>query len=330
MRVRSVYAWVVGLGGAKSAGGGQNCREQKMTVREDIRTLDDLRAEIDGIDDALHDLVMRRARLTDEIARVKRPAMTGTMPLALRPAREAKILRRLLGRHKGSLPPEIVVGLWRAIMAASLQSQTPFRIHAYVPDTATGGAHESDLAVADLAHAYFGAQTPLHAHKHVSHVVHACAEEPLSLGIVPLPDDEDGAPWWTQLAPAGQAGVRVACKLPFILHGDAVAPVYVIGAIEQEASGDDTTMLLLEVAEELSHARLTTLLKAAQIDARVAAQAKAAKGAPAQLLLEASGFMAHDDARLAALRAESGGVVARAVTVGGFANPIIKPAGAGR
>jgi hypothetical protein len=41
-------------------------------------------------------------------------------------------------------------------------------------------------------------------------VVHACAEEPNSLGIVPLPlIEEPGPAWWAQLAPAGEKGPRV-------------------------------------------------------------------------------------------------------------------------
>ena len=74
-----------------------------------------LRAEIDAIDDALHDLVMRRAAVVARMAasRVKGDASS------LRPGREASILRRLLARHSGALPPAALVRLWREILSAS-------------------------------------------------------------------------------------------------------------------------------------------------------------------------------------------------------------------
>ena len=57
-----------------------------------------LRAELDGIDDAMHDLLMRRAACVEEVARSGKRS-------ALRPGREASIIRRLLARHQGALPP---------------------------------------------------------------------------------------------------------------------------------------------------------------------------------------------------------------------------------
>ena len=67
-------------------------------------TLGDVRAELDRIDDALHDLLMERAAVVGRLAegRLKGPAV-------LRPGREAAILRRLLARHRGALPPAAVV-----------------------------------------------------------------------------------------------------------------------------------------------------------------------------------------------------------------------------
>ena len=221
------------------------------------RTLDDLRKEIDRIDDTLHDLLQERSALACEIAAVKKPAAVNAAP-ALRPAREAAILRRLLARHKGELPAQAVVRIWREILSSSLQLQTRFHVHVL--------AGESNNALFDVARAHFGSLTPLKAHTRTSLVVHACAEEPESLGVVPLPDvEEKGAPWWGQLAPAGQPGPRIFAKLPFLADDKLAA--FGIGAIEHEASGDDTTLLRLEILAGLSRAGLTGMLKEAGLDA---------------------------------------------------------------
>src|SRR5260221_11185445 len=99
----------------------------------DAKTLDDLRREIDEIDDSLHDLLIRRAAVSLDIAKVKAPANGGNRVLAdsMRPAREAAILRRLLARHRGELPPR-VVGIWRQIIAASLRAQASFEVHVFI------------------------------------------------------------------------------------------------------------------------------------------------------------------------------------------------------
>ncbi|MBK1658585.1 chorismate mutase [Paracraurococcus ruber] len=104
-----------------------------------------LRAEIDRLDDALHDLLMRRAAVVADLAasRVK----GGTSPL--RPGREAMILRRLLGRHQGALPGDAVVRLWREIFGASSAMQGGFTVALHAPDAAQ----------ARLARDHFGGQS---------------------------------------------------------------------------------------------------------------------------------------------------------------------------
>jgi chorismate mutase / prephenate dehydratase len=190
-------------------------------------TLEGLRGEIDEIDDALHDLLIRRAEVSHAIAKVKQPGALqgkGAIMPALRPAREAAILRRLIARHRGDLPPRVLARIWREIIAASLRVQSKFQLHVYAGENQTG--------FVDLAHAHFGSLTPIRSHTRPSMVVHACAEEPNSLGVVPLPlIEEPGPAWWAQLAPAGEKGPRVVAKLPFLFDGEDVVSGYAIGTV---------------------------------------------------------------------------------------------------
>jgi chorismate mutase / prephenate dehydratase len=286
-------------------------------------TLDDLRREIDLIDDSLHDLLMRRSEVSRAIARVKQPSATegnGALVPALRPAREAAILRRLLARHTGDLPARVLVRIWREIIASSLRVQSRFHLHVY--------AAENHSGFIDLAHAHFGSQTPIRSHPRPSLVIHACAEEANSLGIVPLPQiEEPGPAWWAQLAPAGEKGPRVVAKLPFVQDDEDILSAYAVGAVEQEPSGDDTTLLLLEITPGISRTTLRSFLKGAGLDAKlVAAGRLQEKNVPDELLLEVKGFVGKDDARLGALSEVAGEAVKRVVPIGGFANPIVLPA----
>jgi chorismate mutase / prephenate dehydratase len=286
-------------------------------------SLEDLRKEIDRIDDELQDLLIRRSEVARAIAKVKQPTANGlSVPLAvaMRPAREALILRRLLDRHPGELPAQLVVGIWREIIAASLRAQTSFHAHVY--------AGEGETAYVEAARAYFGSATPIRTHSKASLVVHACAEEPDALGVVPLPvSEEAGAAWWAQLAPAGERGPRVIAKLPIVLDGEDSPGAYAIGAIDQEPTGDDTTLLLLEIKPGMSRTKLVALLKEAGLSARfVAAGRIAQKNVPDEILLEAKGFVAKDDRRLKTLAEVAGDAIARIATIGGYANPVSIPA----
>ena len=76
---------------------------------------------------------------------------------AYRPGREASIIRRLLRRHKGALPPQTMVRLWRELLAGTTAMQGPFAIAVCEPD---GGA-----SFTQAAREHFGALTPLHAYR---------------------------------------------------------------------------------------------------------------------------------------------------------------------
>lgn len=288
-------------------------------MQEEKGTLEGLREEIDRIDDSLHDLLMRRAEVSRAIAKVKQPEAGpngGTVP-ALRPAREAAILRRLLARHRGDLPARVLVRIWREIIAASLRVQNKFHLHVYAADNQTG--------FADLAHDHFGSFTPIRAHTRPSLVVHACAEEPYSLGIVPMPEiEEPGPSWWAQLAPAGEKGPRVVAKLPFVQDGEDGLSAYAIGTVEHEPSGSDTTLLLLEIAPGISRASLQNLLKNAGLNGKlVAAGRLLEKKTPDEILLEVQGFVGRDDPRLKALAESAGEAITRVAPIGGYANPVV-------
>ena len=70
-------------------------------MTEQPKSLDDLPAEIDRLDETMHSLLIERGAITDALIRVKRTGETGA---AFRPGREADMMRRLVARHSGRLP----------------------------------------------------------------------------------------------------------------------------------------------------------------------------------------------------------------------------------
>ena len=107
-----------------------------------------LRQEIDAIDGDLHGLIRRRAALVGEITAAKPPG-----GLALRPGREAQVMRQRLATHEGAFPAAAVYRMWREMMSAFTLMQTPaLKVAVCRPADQPG--------YWDLARDHFGCQIP--------------------------------------------------------------------------------------------------------------------------------------------------------------------------
>lgn len=172
-----------------------------------------LRGEIDALDDAIHDLLMRRA---DVVARLAASRAKGAGP-ALRPGREAAILRRLLARHAGPFPRGALVRIWRELLNGNTAIQNPLSAAAWLDETGIG-----------VLRAHLGLDAP----------VLRCADAEAALaaqaagraGLVALPP---AGRWWRMLDPAQLA---VSARLPLLGPG---AAVLLLSPVPPDPSGHD-------------------------------------------------------------------------------------------
>ncbi len=288
-----------------------------MALKE--QSLGDLREEIDRIDDALHDLIMERAAVVARVAGAK-------AGLAFRPAREAAILRRLVGRHRGDFPKAALVRIWRELVAASVSMQGPFSVAVYVP--------ESDPGYWDLARDYFGTVVPATAIRSARAIVREVAAGRVSVGVVPTPVLGEDDPWWRSLVDAAEPAPRVIARMPFIdrasTSGGARPEALALALAEHEETGDDRSLLVLQCDSEVSRALLSTALGAAGLQPSLVEIRH--EGADTWLVLvEVAGFVGPEDARLEALVADGKLPVRRVYRIGGYAAPFgsVRPADAG-
>ncbi len=276
-------------------------------MRPDFR--DETRRELQSIDHDIHDLLMRRAKVIE--ARAGDPAPSAPV----RAAHAARILRGALARHSGKFPLRALVQIWCDIVFASDMQTT---LHVFAGEDVPG--------FRDLARTCFGCTLPIVNHNSAIAVVHACADDPLAIGLVPPPESvENGKAWWEQLAPAGQPGPRISQCLPFVRNDPCPVPLpqgYAIAAVEQESTGRDTSILRLECNSEMSRARLQSLLRQAGFEAQIlAASREASTSAASRLLVANKGFVPPDDERLVTIANLVGDVLERVALVGGFADP---------
>jgi len=274
-------------------------------------TLDDLRREIDEIDDALHDLVMRRSAVVERIAGLK-----PTDRASIRPAREAEILRRLVARHEGALPVAALVRMWREMIGALTRLQAPLIVAVYAPD--------DQRAFWDLARDHYGSATPMTAVNTPMAALRCVAEGTATVAVLPLPEEEDADPWWRYLFSTDTKAPRIISRLPFLSRsgrGDEVDGL-AIAVLPLEPTGDDRTFLGLELAENISRGRLKDLLDACGLVSQQLRTFHLPGSAGAVHLVEADGFVAADDPRLESLSQRLGDALVRAQPLGAYAVPI--------
>jgi chorismate mutase/prephenate dehydratase len=278
------------------------------------RTLDALRREIDRIDDEIHDLLMRRAEVVDEIRRSK----GGRNGPYLRPGREAAILRRLLGRHEGNFPKVALVRIWREIIAALTQLQGPFSVAVFAPPDYPG--------YWDLARDHFGSTTPMIRHVSVDHVVRAASESPDTIGVLPYPHEASEDPWWRHLASEEPDALRIVARLPFAGQmsgrGENVTAM-AIARMDPEPTGRDRSLFAVETANEVSRSHFISAMKKAGLDPRFVGEWRGGGGgAPFLHLVEVTDFVTTSDPRFETLREWQDGAIVRIIPVGGYAEPL--------
>jgi chorismate mutase len=268
-----------------------------------------LRRRLDEIDDKLQDLLIDRAEIVSLVAASKK---VGNQP-AFQPAREAEIIRRLVGRHRGALPVATLVRMWREMLAATVRLQSPFSVAVFAPADRPG--------FWDLARDHYGSNTPMSAYDTVGQVIRAVGGGTGSVGVLPLPKAEEPEPWWPQLLSTDDDAPRVVARLPFGARGNTRADTdaLAIGRGGQQESGLDRTFFGAECSAAISRPRISELLST--VGPRCTFIACSGRG-KAVYLIEIEGFVAISDRRLEGFRSELGAGLERLLPLGGYAVPL--------
>jgi chorismate mutase len=205
--------------------------------RQKQPSLDDLRREIDRIDEAMHALLMERGEIIDNLIATKKTQESGS---AFRPAREADMMRRLVKRHHGSLPLDTAESIWRVIISTFTYVQSPFAVHA---DLSAG-----DALMRDSARFHFGFTVPFEPHMGAASVVEAASRSKGDLGLVPAFAIAGAGPWWAALE--FDAAPKIIARLPFVERADhpAAMPVFVISRVAADAMVTETEVWSMRVS----------------------------------------------------------------------------------
>jgi chorismate mutase / prephenate dehydratase len=270
------------------------------------RNLASLRAELDRIDNTLQDLLIERAKVVEQVARTGKPA-------AFRPGREASIVRRLVARHHGSLPPASLFRIWRELLAGTTAMQGGFSMT--VCDADPGAM------LIQLAREHFGALTPVRQRTSASQALDDLDTGVASVAVLPFPSDTDT--WWVGLL-YRQPRLHIISRLPFWQNRPLGAPslqAVVVANAQADASADDRSFLGFACDRDIGRERLAEALAAAGLACSMLLLPRDPGSTTTLALAEVDGFLADSDARLGRLGTD----IRRPIVVGSYAVPFAEP-----
>ena len=169
------------------------------------KALAGVRAEIDGIDGELLNLLNQRARCAQKVGEIK--AAHGEAGYIYRPEREAQVLRRLQEVNPGPLPSENITFFFREVMSACLSLEEPLGIAFLGP---LGTFSES------AATKHFGHAARLSPQSSIDDVFREVESGHAQYAVVPVENSTEGAVGrtmdlllGTQLKICGEVVVRI-------------------------------------------------------------------------------------------------------------------------
>ncbi len=143
------------------------------------RTLPELRALIDAVDQELLSVLNRRAALANEVGEIKRHEGS----VVFRPEREAQVIHGLQEANQGPLKSENVATIWREIMSACRALEAPQRVAFLGPN----GTFSEAAALR-----FFGSSIQGVPCSSFDEVFHATTSGAATFGVVPVENNTEG------------------------------------------------------------------------------------------------------------------------------------------
>ncbi|MGH1404463.1 MAG: chorismate mutase [Alphaproteobacteria bacterium] len=248
------------------------------------KKLSEIRVEIDSIDNQVHDLLMQRASLVSSVAAAKKKEGLQIV----QPAREARMMRRLLSRHEGPLPRSTIIRIWRELVGSVALLQSGFSVIV--------SEHSGQCMYWDIAKEYFGGTVPMR--KETSHQVifsDVLSDKKESFGVLPWPEAESVSPWWESLFHQDEHGetLSIICALPYgQSQENSQARALVVSKVSFISSDLDMSFVALEVDTTVSRSRIGDVMQEVGLDVHNLYSGTSPNNTSHNLyLIEVDGFM---------------------------------------
>lgn len=165
-------------------------------------TLEDVRQEIDKLDDTLLELLNQRMNWVHKVGEIKNK----TKAVIYRPEREKQIIERLFDQNKGPLNKDAIEAIFLEIFAAARNIELPERIAYLGPEGSF--THQA-------AESRFGAMSEYVTLPTIKAVFEAVETERVRFGVIPIENNQEGIVYETvDLLNETQVNIAAELKIP--------------------------------------------------------------------------------------------------------------------
>ena len=264
----------------------------------------DLQKQIDEIDLKLYNLLIHRTELVEQ-----QPvnAVENTL------GKEASSIKKLLKFHRGNFPRYVIAKIWREILSASACLKEKLKFSVYEDDSCR------DLI--SIVQEHFSSYAEYVTRSSFGQVMTVLTNHEAQLGIIPCDNHNMNLkPWWSGFSSNGE-GLKIIAKLPFLKRKENPLDeydVYVVGLTHPAQSGDDISLLGIEVNNDVSASTIIDALeKNGYKNAKIRLMAKV-DAENKSYLVAVDGFLKPNDESLKPLRKQFNNIN----IVGSYARPI--------
>jgi chorismate mutase/prephenate dehydratase len=145
------------------------------------KTLDELRVEIDSLDQEIQSLIGARAELASAVAEVKKASEDQSV--FYRPEREAQVLRTIIARNDNLLKDKDMAHIFREIMSACLALEQPLNVAYLGPE----GTFTQEAALKHFGHAVSTLDCGS-----IDEIFHQVEKGNAHYGVVPIENSSNG------------------------------------------------------------------------------------------------------------------------------------------
>ncbi len=275
--------------------------------------LDEIRKRIDQLDNQVHDLLMERADLVMAISAEKKKQGIQIV----QPAREARMIRRLMARHREPLPEEAIVRIWRELVSCVSLLQTGLSVSVYTPPETP--------EYWDMARDYFGSVLPMQKSASPLDALNLVIEGKVNFAVLPWPDTAEENPWWGKLLEPAGAGISVLQRLPYGAKENYSYnnnPALIVARAGFDTSDDDRSFIGFDLSSSVTRDQIIAAVK--EIGLNPASVHEWSTGARTSHLVEIDTYLSAKDEKLDLLRQKfAGDADANITVVGGYPAPLV-------
>jgi len=179
----------------------------------DVIPLSELRSQIDEIDQTILQLINKRAKLAEEVARTK--LASGDEASFYRPDREALVLRRIQDLNPGPLSDDTAAYFFREIMSACLALEKPMQIAFLGPE---------GTFTQQAAYKHFGHAVKTEAVSTIEGIFKAVENGHADFGVVPIENSTEGVVTHT-LDSFNASPLKICGEVEIRIHHNLMANV---------------------------------------------------------------------------------------------------------